>query len=217
MKKFGCAVFILTLSFLSFWGECFATTNCDQSFTFVGRTKGSNPVFWIGEDVGGECFQSYLHLLAVSGSKVNVITSDLELQDDWEWLLEGMKRFDLEVPLELVKKIAAWGPKTAKWTVTAPLKNDKLMAEFDNDVIQKGQALSDWNRVRKLKGVDLPVLDKISAQALYFHPGGLYVNYSISKVLYFAKSGYILVFTHQDKPAVGLDTMHGFILLRRSR
>ncbi|OQA00291.1 MAG: hypothetical protein BWY71_00770 [Planctomycetes bacterium ADurb.Bin412] len=60
----------------------------------------------------------------------------------------------------------------------------------------------------------LPGFDGLSARLVYFYPAGLYVNYEIDRVYYFPKSRYLLIFTRQPQKAVGLDTMHGFLLFR---
>jgi len=216
-QRFGLLVSVYAAFLLACGSAGYAATNCEQTFTFLARTAGSHPVFWIGESVSGQCSQSYLHLLALSGPKVYGITSKLVLQKNWNWLGEAMKRFDTEQPLLLRKIGNLWKPKSARWTVKAPPENPALMNKFENLVIKKGRSLADWNHPGKTQNVVPPLLDKISAEPLYYYPNGLYVNYSIAKVLYFPRSGFLLLFTHQHKVAVGLDTMHGFILLRRSK
>jgi hypothetical protein len=48
----------------------------------------------------------------------------------------------------------------------------------------------------------------------YYYPKGFYINYTIDKVYYFPREKVLLVFTQNEKLAAGMDTMHGFMILR---
>ncbi len=60
----------------------------------------------------------------------------------------------------------------------------------------------------------LPPVDGVRINLVYHYPTGLYINYEINKVYYSPNFGYLLIFTRQPKLAVGLDTMHGFVILK---
>ncbi len=191
-----------------------ATTNCDQAFTFLARSKGNNPVFWIAEDVGEECFVSYLLLVTISPSKATLISIDLRNFGDWDWLKEGTEHLRTELPVELENQNGTWKITQTSEYIKPPPYNSKLSAQFDKHIRKGGSNGVSWNRNHGLKGILLPVIGGAKTKLIYFYPVGLYINYDIAKVYYFPKSGYILIFTHQPKLAVGLDTMHGFLLLK---
>ncbi|UCF17062.1 MAG: hypothetical protein JSW59_06285 [Phycisphaerales bacterium] len=194
-----------------------ASSNCRQSFTFLARTRGSNPVFWIAEDIGGQCSRSHLHQIICTGSRATLTSSDLELQDDWDWLRRDLGRFMTEEPLKLVRNGRVWKPRQARWLVEPPGPRKDIMAKFDRHIQEGGSNARTWNGRQNHNGILIPELHNITAQMVYYYPGGLYIDYDICDAYYFPKSGYILVFTRQRKAAVGFDTMHGFLLLRRSK
>jgi len=200
------------------WGRpvC-ASTNCTQKFTLIARTKGANPTFWIGEDLGGECHQSYLLQVSMVNGKAVLVRSDLDLQKDWKWLVAAMKRFRTEQPIELVKTEGRWRAKGVKWFVAAPAGNGKLMTAFRRHIEAGGDGGTSWNRKMGKKGILLPVVKGIDVEMVHAYECGLYVDYELTKVYYFAKSGYLLGFTGQKQLAAGGDTMHGFVLMRRTK
>lgn len=193
-----------------------ASTNCSQTFTFLARTKGSNPVFWIAEDLDGQCSRSRLLQVAVAGSKASLFSADLKRQKDWSWLKERVNRFMTEEALELTGRNGVWKSSRAGWSVSPPAADANLAAEFQEHIRRGGSNARTWNKARKTGGAIMPVVNRIKVAPVYYYSDGLYFNYEISRACYFPKSGYILIFTRQKIHAVGLDTMHGFILLRRS-
>jgi len=209
---------VILVAAVVFWGRFAAgSTNCTQKFTFLARTRGPNPTFWIAVDLGGECLASRLLQVAIVNGRAMLIQSDLEVQEDWGWLTTAMKRFRTEEPIELVKVEGRWRTKGVKWSVAAPAVNEQLADAFDRHIRAGGDDGKTWNRKMGVRGVVSPVVEGIDAEMLYYHDRGLYVNYDIAKVYYFPKSGYLLMFTEQKRPAVGGDTMHGFMLLRRTK
>lgn len=200
------------------WGRpVHASTNCVQKFTFIARTWGPNPTFWIGEDLGGEAGVSQLLQVTMVGGKTMLIRTDLELQKDWGWFAAAMKRFPAEEPIELVNIEGKWRTKGVKWSVEAPATNEQLADAFRRHIHAGGDDGTTWNRKMGSKGVVPPVVDGFDVEMTYYYPAGFYVNYDIAKIYYFPRTGYLLVFTDQKQSAVGLDTMHGFMLLRKTK
>ena len=193
------------------------STNCTQKFTFLARTRGANPTFWIGEDLAGECHYSQLLQVAIVKGKAVLIRSDLELQKDWAWLAAPMKNFRTEEPIELMNVKGEWRTKGVKWFIESPARNEQLIDAFGRHITDGGDNGNTWNKKMGPDGIVLPVVDGFDVELVYYYDSGLYVNYEIYKVYYFAKSGYLLAFTGQKRLAVGGDTMHGFVLLRRTK
>jgi hypothetical protein len=84
-------------------------------------------------------------------------------------------------------------------------------------LFEKEYALGDersWNSKHGIQGINTPSVEGLNVRMVYYYPEGLYIDYTISKVYYFPRSGYVLVFTNQPRLASGLDTMHGFLLLK---
>ena len=146
-----------------------------------------------------------------------LIQSDLELQKDWQWLATVMKKFRTEKPIELANVEGKWRAKAVKWFVEAPAMNEQLIAAFGKHIMEGGNNGKSWNKKMGRSGIVSPVVNGIEVEMAYYYDSGLYVDYEIKKVYYFARSGYLLAFTGQKRLAVGGDTMHGFLLLRRTK
>ncbi len=196
-------------------GRAAGATNCEQRFALIGRTKGACPTFWIAEDLSGECHQSHLLQVVLAGGRAMLVRSELELQKDWDWLRRDMGRFRTEAPIKLVRVGDTWRTKGVTWYVRGPEEKPSLGRAFDEHIRSGGSGAASWNGKRGAEGVVPPRVDGFDAELVYYYGRGLYVNYDIAQVFYFPETGYLLVFTEQKKRAVGLDTMHGFMLLRR--
>lgn len=207
-------MYSMIIFYLFTFDYAFATTNCKQAFTFLGMTQGTNPTFWITEELSAECDVTYLVQVAIHNSNATLISTEMELDGNCSRLKELMKCFVTETPVELINKNDIWKPGDESWFIKAPTFNQNHIIEFKKHISEGGNNGRSWNDERKLKGVLVPEINSVDARMIYFYPSGLYINYDISKAYYFPKSGYILIFTSQKKLAVGLDTMHGFILLR---
>ncbi|KPJ59667.1 MAG: hypothetical protein AMJ46_09945 [Latescibacteria bacterium DG_63] len=209
-----------------------ATTNCQQSFTFLGKSPGTgesaigNPVFWVLEDISGECEATHLIQIAISERGPICVSSNVKKYKDWAWLKEGIGHLQTEAPIELEDHDGTWRCAGVSWTVRTQHSResrDELNDEFAQHVnsVYERNEVYERNRLFGLAGVGQPMFGGIThkppysfPKLLYAYPGGLYFNYEISKAYYFPGSGYLLVFTHQPMLATGNDTMHGFLLFR---
>jgi len=72
-----------------------------------------------------------------------------------------------------------------------------------------------WNRQEGRAGVDLPSCRGDSLDVVAIDSAGFYYKYRIEKVFYFPSTGYILIFTHNDRYAGEFDSENGYLLLRR--
>lgn len=207
------------ITFVSFSFLCFSSiessvkvysTNCHQTFYFFFLSEGS-PTFWIGEDLNGECNYSKLLHIGVNDSTVSFSQSRLEELNNWGNIpkLKSLFRVRDEQPLELKDKV--WENKDLK---IIPPEFDSLLAEeFSEHIRQGGSNAYSWIKLKGNDGIKLPKIEGITTDLIFSYNTGLYINYEISEVHYFPNS-YILVFTHQHRKAVGLDTMHGFLIFK---
>ena len=197
-----------------------ATTNCVEVFKFLGLSLGpdSRPVFWISRDTTGECMNSELLQIVIERSGSTVISTYLEEYGDWTALREGIRHLETEPPVKVEKNNnGTWMIGESVGQIRVPAKNpdfDELFDQHQNEDFGDG---SSWNKKYGVDGISLPLIDGLNTELVVYYPGGLYVNYDISQAFYFQKSGYLLVFTHQPRLAIGLDSMHGFLILRATQ
>jgi len=200
-----------------------ATTNCKQLFTFLALTEsfapswtsGTNLSFWIGEDVGGECYWSHLIQIAISDGKAFSRDISVTPYPDWDSFRNGLRHFQRELPEELVEESGVWHCSTASFTVKPP-PPDSVLLSLLRKAVHKGNERW-WNQNHGLEGILQPIFEGIKIELIHYYEAGLYVGYQLSKVYYFSDSKYILIFTHQPMLASGLDTMHGFLLFKIRR
>lgn len=191
-----------------------ATTNCEQTFHFRAMTGYDPAVFWLTEDIGGECLQSRLLQLAVRDSTVMVLGSDLKEFQNWAWLEEGMTHLNRHTPVEFSGGEGRWQNWEKRLIVQTPAKDPQFAAAFDAHMAAGGRNGASWNQSQGEAGRKLPVIRGGGAKLLYYHPQGLYVNYDIDQIYYFDRLQLLLVLTRHEYRAMGLDTMHGFMILK---
>jgi len=96
------------------YSDSLAATNCEQSFTFLGKSPGSgksesgSPVFWIVEDINGECHRTHLIQITVSDHGPLVASSGAKKYMDWAWLRDGIGHLRMETPVELEAHEGVW-------------------------------------------------------------------------------------------------------------
>ena len=198
---------LLSFCFMAcFWPihTVFATTNCIQEFFFFGLV---DDVFWIGENISGECTVSYIHQVHSNDSSNVLVSSSLKEYNDWTWLKNGMGHLNLEKFIRAKRLTAGW--QIEDFTIKNPVSNQRLLDSFLED-----WNILEWNEKEGIKGIVLPQIKNRKTQLLYTYPSGLYINYEINNVYYFPDSKYLLIFTHQPITAPGADTWHGFMILR---
>jgi hypothetical protein len=189
-------------------------SNCNQSFLFLLATADNNPVFWIAEDVGGECWYSHLIQIAVEDTTDTATYTALGSYKSWNWkgLEEKLKGVICQPAIELENQNGMWSLPGLSWRIGVP-PPDSAMLKLLQKEYKAGRERS-WNVNYGIKGVSVPSAEGLDIEMVYYYPEGLYIDYTISKVYYFPQSRYILVFTNQPRMASGLDTMHGFLLLK---
>ena len=202
---------ILSLFIFFFSLNVFFSTICEQKFTLLGRSKGQTPAFLIIQDLSGECESSTLLQIALMPE--GPVKFDLEFgeKDRWQWFKNNMDSLRMEPFVQLDNHDDSWIAANMKWKVSNPLPDKELLNQIEKKPFVIGLH---WNKEKGTEGIQLPVFDGIKSKLIYYLPAGLYVDYSIEKAFYFKQSGYIILFTSQERKAPGLDTMHGFLIFK---
>lgn len=194
-----------------------ATTDCVQTFKLLGVSGGraSEPcVFWVAEDLAGECHQSRLIQVVVQKTQAGLIKSTLDRYQDWGWWREAVGLLEGPKGVALKKQGSFWQDPDVRIKLSAPAPNAALMAKYKEGVeTWLGYALK-WNERMGMDGKLCPSVEGMDVELLYAYSRGLYVNYSIKQAFYFPDRAMLFVQTEQAERAVGMDTMHGFLVLR---
>ncbi len=200
--------------FLSIWSSQIsqATTNCNQSFTFLFAAADHSRVFWIVEDVGGECLYSRLIQVVAKDDYATTIYTRFGGYQSWKWLQDNVKHIVKEPAIQLENHDGVWITPDTSWRIAVPPPDSALLRLFQEEYAKGGER--SWNVKYGIKGVSVPSAEALNIDVVYYYPEGLYIDYTLSNVYYFPRSGYVLVFTNQRRLASGLDTMHGFLLLK---
>jgi hypothetical protein len=219
LKRRGILLFILICVCFCLAKILPAATLCDQSFILFAFSRASSAqlgqgTFLIGEDIGGECYQSYLIWISITDDHVSSSWNRVSY-GEWGWLKEALKYLPKEEPKELVEKEGVWYYSTAFFRVTPPPPDTTLLNSFDSSRYDGSEAK--WIGNHDSGGVSMPIFEDVKCELIYYHIGGLYIGYRFSKVYYFPHSKYLLIFTHQPRLATGLDTMHGFLLFKTQK
>ena len=196
----------------------YATTNCEQTFTFFGITSGAiehrDVTFWIGEDISGECLGSNLIQVTLSDTLTHIIMTPNSSYGDWDWLKEGLKKFGMPKYTELKfnDEKGIWSDSGMSIKISVP-EPDSEIAEHLKDAYKYGiEAI--WTKRYGIEGIIIPKFEGVKTQLVYYYPEGFYINYQISSVYYDSIFKNIIIFTHQPRLATGFDTMHGFLIFK---
>lgn len=187
-------------------------TNGEQTFRLLFK---AGDAVWIAEDIGGEYEQSVLHQVVTSGEAVADGQTTLKTYGDWAAIESLQAHFRTETGVALQPRPDGGLARPGlTWTLRPPAEDAALTDAFHKHVAAGG------SDARSFYGADAPparhppVIEGAKAEPLWFSGRGLFCNYTISAAYYFPRSGLLLVFTRQAEHAVGLDTMHGFVLLK---
>ena len=188
-----------------------ASTNGEQAFELLGK---AGSVVWVAEDIGGEYCLSRLHQIVIEPNSVSAGASELKQYKDWQPARDLMGRLALEkaLPLERLEDGRLADP-SGKLTIAAPAPDSNLLARFHEHIAAGGSNALTWAAAMGQSPLQPPRVNNSPAKVLYPLPGGLYLNYALDRGWHFPRSGLVLLFTHQPTRAVGLDTMHGILLL----
>ncbi len=189
-----------------------AASGGEQTFQFLFKT---GDVLWIAEDIGGQYELSALHQVAVSGDGVAAGQSELKTYRHWQPIVELESHFRTRPVVKLEPMEGGlWGQSELKWTIGPPDEDPALTAAFNQHVYDGGSNAETFYAEDNAPPKHPPAVAGAEAEPLYFSDRGLYFNYTIDSAYFFPRSGLLLVFTRQPITAVGLDTMHGFIVMQ---
>lgn len=211
MKKCRFQVlFLLVVVFLGLNPFCRAATLGKQEFGLIG--KAGNCIF-ISEDIGGEYQQSRFLTLIIGENGFSLGELELEKYKQWGWLENWKENLRLE-DFSRIRKTESGFQIGENQHIKAPAGDDKLLGEFKEHIRKGGSNGESWNKKMGEAGIIPPVCEGLDVKDAYYYPSGLYINYEIVKAFRFERSGIVLLFTENPEKAVGLDTMHGFIVLK---
>lgn len=188
-----------------------ASTQGVQTFEFLGK---SGSTIWVAEDIGGEYCLSRLHHIVLEADHAAAGTSDLKEYGNWQPVRDLLSRLELETAVPLRKLTdGSLVDEKQQLQLTPPPPDPALMDQFHEHIRTGGSNAQTWTQQTGQPRIQPPRLNGQPAGILYSYPAGLYVSYTLDRAWYFPRSGRILLFTHQPTRAVGLDTMHGLMLL----
>jgi len=189
-----------------------ASTNGEQDFHFFGK---SGDTIWITEDIAGEYQLSILHQFIVSGDEVVHGVSTANKYAQWQPLTKLTQMLDREEVVTIgLKQDGSHGNAERNWTVSAPPEDPNFVEAFNRHIEAGGSNARTWAQANPSRTVQVPQFENARAQLLYSYGRGLYMNYRIDWACYLPQSKLLVLFTYQPLKAVGLDTMHGFMILR---
>lgn len=188
------------------------TTNCDQKFTFFFKLQYDN-VFWIGEDLFGECGESNLIQVFLGNDKQIIKKMPLAQFERWEWVehIKKAMRTEISYALEVSSKQII-DDESRGIKLRTPKENNRLMNQFNNEFGEN--CAKQWNQKMKTDGIDEPQTWDMELDLVYYHPDGLYFNYQMEKVFVFPESSHLLIMTKQAQRCAGGDTMDGFMIFK---
>jgi hypothetical protein len=203
---------ILLMSLLCMTDVSQASTSGEQDFHFFGKTGDT---IWITEDIGGEYRLSILHQCIVSGDEVVHGVSTAKKYAQWQPLTKLTQMLDRNQVVAIgLKQDGSYGHAELNWTVSAPAEDPNFAADFGRHIEAGGSNARTWAQANPSRVLQVPQFENAQAQMLYSYGRGLYVNYRIDWACWLPQSRLLVLFTYQPLKAVGMDTMHGFMLLR---
>jgi hypothetical protein len=176
------------------------STYCEQTFKLFFLTKG-HKTFWIGENLSGECQTSTLLNISIFDSNSTLTKTSMKNYNSWNEILIMSDAFETyEAPI------------ANNLGVSEPLFDSTLAKSFSFYLLEGGDNAIKWNAINGENGIVLPIVENFEFNLLFYYDAGLYINYIISDVQYFPDADLAIVFTEQPVRAIGMDTMHGFLI-----
>jgi hypothetical protein len=99
-------------------------------------------------------------------------------------------------------------------TVSTPSEETTLNEAFHRHVADGGSDARSFYAAPDAPKRHCPTVKGAAAKPMFFSERGLFFNYTIDSAYFFPRSGFLLVFINQPVKAVGLDTMHGFEVMK---
>jgi hypothetical protein len=178
------------------------STYCEQTFKLFFLTKGYK-TFWIGENLSGECQTSTLLNISIFDSNATLTKTSMKNYNSWseiKILSDAFDTYEATVANNL--------------GVSDQLFDSTLAKSFSSYLLEGGDNAIRWNSINGEKAIVLPIVKNFEFDLLFYYDAGLYINYKISDVQYFPDADLAIVFTEQPVRAIGMDTMHGFLIFK---
>jgi hypothetical protein len=128
-----------------------------------------------------------------------------------------VRLFDHEEPFTLVDSTGDWIKLDSACSIRCPDTPTEIRDEYktwSREVALEGWF---WNRHSGTGGIVLPQCRGSQLSLIAIDSAGLYLDYTIDRVLYFPASKFLLVFTKNPMYIGEFDSEHGFLLLRRDQ
>lgn len=209
------AIWLSIVAILSPVKSSVVSNQCEQSYRLLFKESERN-VFWVAENIYGECSQSNLIQIDAEFSGATIRKTTLKEFDKWMMLEQSLKQaIDHEMPLEVLPANGTLAIATLGVKLRTPERNRTLETMYRKEFTS--ECASKWNEGMANVGIDLPVvIGNGTCKLLYASPDGLYFNYQIDKAYYFTESRLIIIFTKNNSFRCNSEvaTMHGFMILR---
>ena len=210
MRFYKCFAVYLLVALISA-SAALAASLCDQTFTIHGKTQGENSLLFWEVFRGGECYHWYGYALVLGDSVTPVMTFNPE---DQTWVSRLLGDLSTEGAVNIESTEGVYRINDSVWIEPPPV--DTTFVRKFSGLISGGSYgnAAEWHRMCSSNCNDYPIVHGCEADVVYAYEGGVYKSYSFKEVLYFAESRYVVVITDQPQTAVGLDTMHGLLVLK---
>ena len=178
------------------------------------QNKKGYPIIWIIDNVSQEC--GFTIIVKLELLKDSVIDS-LEHIPYKYWLTIGQRIGNTYVKDhgEFKKQDSSWIFDNKQRRIRIPQPDSLVLSEYKSLSLSTSE-IPMWNKEHGMKAIMVPEIEGMETEFIYAYPRGVYINYDVDKVCYFYKQEYfyLLIFIKQPKKAAGLDSMHGFLLLK---
>ncbi len=198
---------IALLTILAIATRAHPTNPCQQEFELLGKTTGEPSVLRFIEHRFGACEMKINVSLYLTGERPAVV---MDYKSYWTDSLFKARSHEEPVRIDVHHGIAGIDDSI---TVHAP-EADSATAELWKHYIQTGGYEPTYFVDCTTNCIDEPLFDGAEFEPVYIHPSGFYKNYSLARLFYYPKSGYLVILTHQPTEFYYQNTLHGLLVYK---
>ncbi len=184
---------------------------CDQTFTIHGKTSGDNAMLFWSVVLGGDCEPIVRGFVLVLGDTTTPVLTTQRWGMDWVQRI--FNDISEEKSIKIEETDGRYVINDTVW-IEPPAEDTTFLRKFQTVIKHGCRGPKDWYCECPVNCSDYPIVHGCEADIVYAYEGGVYKSYSFKDVLYYPESGYLVVISDQPVKAVGLDTMHGMLVLR---
>lgn len=187
------------------------STMCEQTFKIHGKTEGKTGLLFFDVLISGECEKIESHILSLEPEKSRIWS---RRADDYglDSLIPILNEFTLDKEVFLQDSGGRYMLNDSAF-VSLPVNDSTFKKKLFRLVEGGGSGdAAHWNRACPVNCKDLPQFSGVNAKLIYTCPRGIYKNYTFTQVIFYPKSNYLVIVTHQPFTAVGGDTNHGMLV-----